>query len=87
LAVVTSFPDLFHRLSWGDGSSDTWALMRRRPEERWSSFVEDLGKENEEWNHLVAALQAVQPTVTLPDNLEAYQLWAPRVSRFSFAGR
>jgi TIR domain/KAP family P-loop domain len=93
LAVLTGFPALFQRMCWGDDDSDTWPLLRRDPDEHWSAFVEDLAKQTaslpdgdrDDWNRLVTALRAVQPTVTLPDQLKPYQHWAPRISRFSFA--
>ena len=40
--------------------------------------------EVEDWRRLAAALHAVHSGVTLDDRLKPYQLWAPRISHFSF---
>ena len=90
LAMLTGFPALFQRICWGDNTSDTWPLMRRPPTDRWSAFLDDAeaaapARDTNDWNRLVAALHTVQPKVTLLDQLAAYQLWAPRISRFTFA--
>lgn len=90
LAVLTGFPALFQRLNWGDDINDTWPLMRRSPNDLWSVFVDDLkaasqpAYDSDDWNRLIAALGAVLPNVTLPDQLAPYQLWTPRISRFTF---
>jgi hypothetical protein len=90
LAILTGFPALFQRICWGDNTSDTWPLMRRAPTDRWSAFLDDAeaaapARDANDWNRLVAALRTVLPKVTLPDQLAPYQLWAPRISRFTFA--
>lgn len=41
--------------------------------------------EVENCHRLVAALRAIRPRVTLPDQLAPYQLWAPRICCFSFS--
>jgi hypothetical protein len=37
----------------------------------------------EEWSRLADGLKDVSSLVTIPD-LQAFQLWAPRIARFSF---
>jgi hypothetical protein len=37
----------------------------------------------EEWTRLAQGLEAVSALVTIPD-LKPFQLWAPRIARFSF---
>ncbi len=53
---------------------------------RWTNAVSvDISAGDlDDWRSVVRALQAMRARITLPDRLEPYQLWAPRISRFAF---
>jgi hypothetical protein len=74
----------------GRRSTEQWAdfaagLAPRPTENGWENDV--IGEipvgDVEEWTRLGDGLKEVSSLVTIPD-LKAFQLWAPRIARFSF---
>jgi hypothetical protein len=74
----------------GRPSTERWAdfaagLEPQQTEKGWINDVvgEIHADDVEEWSRLADGLKDVSSLVTIPD-LQAFQLWAPRIARFSF---
>ena len=98
LGLLTAHPRLLGQLLADDvpgglcsrNPDGSWAdlvtgLMPRPDGDGWRNDVCRFlsGDEREEWEHLVRRVGAATALVTLPD-LRSFQLWGPRVARFSF---
>lgn len=98
LGIVTAAPALCATV-FGAVPSPTalGGLVHRDPATTWASFVADLrpvdarsqiaglvtNEEEALWARLHLGLQGITAKITLPD-LTVFQLWAPRVRRFSY---
>jgi hypothetical protein len=98
LGLLSGHARLLHEVlvaAPGDGTKG--GLLHREPEEPWPDFVAGLAPRDGRndvigdvpeadragWTRLADGLAEVTGRVTVA-NLEPFQLWAPRVARFSF---
>lgn len=86
LAILIGFPGLAGR---------AFRAALERPDGAWWRFVEDLAPESaanesatdeecQQWDRVRRGMRVIQPGCSIPDSMDLYRRWIPRVARYSF---